>query len=149
MAALDDALNSVKTELQSEIEKIQANLESEVARLEELIAINDYSSTILAQIAAIEEAYKAADLIINSSIAELIEADSTLAESITALESAYKAADEAIWQAIEALQATDGQLRADIDSNAIIMWVCLGIAILGLCSGVVGIVLAIRAKKRS
>lgn len=140
-------LNSTIAELERQLNEAADKLASEVARLEELIAGKGDSEEIIAQLAALEEAYKAADALINSSIADLVAADEQLASSISALESVYKAADDAIWEAIEALRSDVAANTDNIGSLTIVAWVALAAAVIALAAAVVGIVLAAKKKK--
>ena len=87
-------------------------------------------------LAALDEAYKAADTLIRTDFAA---ADTKLSDSISALESAYTAADEAIWDAIEQLQSALDE-KAPAGHNNAITWTTFAIAILALAAGVAALV---------
>ena len=116
---LKELLTQAETNLEEKISQVQANLDSAVAELNTSIESN--KADIEEKLAAVDSAYKAADVLINSSIAELQTEDGRLAQSIAELDSAYKAADTELQQAIDTVQANldtaVAELNTSIESN--------------------------------
>ncbi len=130
---LKELLTQAETNLEEKISQVQANLDSAVAELNASIESN--KADIEEKLAAVDSAYKAADVLINSSIAELQTEDGRLAQSIAALETAYKAADEAIWAGINRVQENLNALIADNEKTSSIYM------IVNIVLGVVAVVL--------
>ena len=99
---LKTALEGAKTELKNAIDTVQSNLDSAVEELKGSLTAE--AETLNDKITALDTAYKAADIIINSDIAALKDTDENIKASITALDTAYKAADTALQRAIETVQ---------------------------------------------
>ena len=96
LSALEAAYKAADSALRESIDEIKNELESEVQRLEELIASNG------GEIDGLEVALN--NLETNSEIGALKDKDTELGESISELDSAYKAADAVLQQAIERLE---------------------------------------------
>ena len=116
---LKELLTQAETNLEEKISQVQANLDSAVAELNTSIESN--KADIEEKLAAVDSAYKAADILINSSIAELQTEDGRLAQSIAELDRAYKVADTELQQAIDTVQANldtaVAELNTSIESN--------------------------------
>lgn len=101
--ALDNAYKIADAQLQQAIETLEGELEQAVADLTGSIAAN--KTDIESKLTAVEEAYKAADTLINGEISALKNKDTALVNSIAALETAYKAADTALQESIESVES--------------------------------------------
>ena len=145
--ALQGALDAADAGLQASIDGVQADLDKAVADLNASIAAA--SADVADKLAAMEEAYQAADALIRTDFAA---ADSKLSESIGALDAAYKAADAAVWAAVEALQADVGDLNGQIEAlqgaDGAIVWGLSALTAASIVIGAVGLILAIRAGKK-
>ncbi len=84
ITALEATLNNTKTELKTVIDTVAANLAAAKSELETAITVGDRS--LDEKLTAVEQAYKAADAVINGKIAEFTSEDQGLKESLTALE---------------------------------------------------------------
>ena len=146
-ASLESAMKEADGSLQSAIDKVAQDLETAKNELNAAIEANE--KDIEEKLAALDEAYKAADELLRGEVTALGE---ELAGSLEALESAYKAADDAMLAAIEELRAdlseTESALSAQIEQNEIVLWVTFAIGILALGAAAAGIVLALRSRKR-
>ncbi len=104
---LTSAMNDVNDKLQDAIDKVQQNLNDAVADLQSSLRQN--RTEIEDELSAMSDAYKAADAIIHSDIADLQERDNTFAKNLAVLDYSYKAADHA-------LQVAIGQVQDNLDS---------------------------------
>lgn len=150
ISGLESKLDETQTTLQESINTVQNNLESEIERLEELINSGGADTSGLENaLAALDEAYKAADALIRTDFAA---ADDALAGEIAAdlagLEASLESADEAIWEAIEALQAAVDGNSSDIDGLTTALWIIGAVAVIALAGAAAGIVLALRKKNK-
>ena len=150
IGALDAAYKAADGVLQAAIDGVQADLDKAVADLNASIAAG--SADVADKLAAMEEAYRAADALMEGSIAQLTAESGELAESVAALDVAYKAADDAVWAAVEALQADVGDLNGQIEAlqgaDGAIVWVLSALTAASIVIGAVGLILAIRAGKK-
>ena len=105
----------------SEINRVQQNLDDAINALNEAIAKKADAAEVAEKVAKLDEAYKAADALINSDIADLEAADAAIRQSITDLEDEMKKADKALEDAIKAvdekLDAAKTELQNAIDAN--------------------------------
>ena len=123
--------------MQSAIGGVEAQLAAAVEELEAAIAAN--AADTAQKLAAVEEAYKAADALLDADIAALQGEAGQLEAALADLDAAYKAADEAIWQAIEQLQGTVG-------THTAVLWVLAVAVVLALGVGAAGLVLALKRR---
>ncbi len=109
---LQGAVSTAKDELNAAIENVKNELESTVNELNASIAGN--KEDIEAKLSAVEEAYKAADILLRSDI-------NGISERVTDLEIAYQTADAALNVAIEnvknELESAVNELNASISGN--------------------------------
>ncbi len=120
ISTLTNALNSVQTTLLGLINGLQTELNTAVSNLEQSIA--DNASDVETKLEDLEDAYMAADAVINSSITSLTAKDSELEGSISNLESALNNAQTSLESLInnvkEELENTIAGLEQSIETNA-------------------------------
>lgn len=163
--SLRNSCNAADSRLRQAINTVQSNLDKAVAEIKQLISTNsDDIDKINTAIEDLNNAYKAADILINNEITSLKVGSEKLSESITALDAAYKAADDALWAAIKQVQAKleeaqrkleekDNALDARIDVLAAenkklaTMFMIINIT-LGVIAVALGTVLVIRSVKK-
>ena len=109
---LQGAVSTAKDELNAAIENVKNELESAVNELN--ASITENKEDIEAKLSAVEEAYKAADILLRSDI-------NGISERVTDLEIAYQTADAALNVAIEnvknELESAVNELNASISGN--------------------------------
>ncbi len=145
--ALEKAMNDADSALQTAIETVQTDLDKAVENLQAAIDANE--TDIESKISALDSAYKAANVLINSDIAGLKAQDSALSQSIAALDYAYKAADEALWAGIRQVEEKHDALEQESEKTALtytIVNTVLGSIAAGL---IVTLVVKAVKKKRS
>lgn len=120
--ALRNSCNAADSRLRQAINTVQNNLDKAVAEIKQLISTNsDDIDKINTAIEELNNAYKAADALIDNEITSLKVGSEKLSESITALDAAYKAADDALWAAIKQVQAKleEAQRKLEEKDNAL------------------------------
>ena len=156
--AISKDLSSNVAGLEKELAEAQANLAGEIAHLEELIKTESDPSEILAQIAAVEEAYKAADALADGQIADLKsdltalekayqEADETADGQITDLKSDLTALEKAYQEADETADGQIADLKSDLGALSAVVWVLFAVIAVLLIGGAAGFVLFLRKKR--
>ena len=163
--ALRNSCNAADNKLRQAINNVQKNLDKAVAEIKELISTNSNDiDKIFAAIEDLNNAYKAADVLIDNEINSLKDTSEKLAESIAALDSAYKTADDALWAAIKQLQENldeaqkrleekDKNLDARIDAltaetkKITIIFTVVGI-VLGVAVIALGAILTVKSVKK-
>ena len=163
--ALRNSCNAADNKLRQAINNVQKNLDKAVAEIKELISTNSNDiDKIFAAIDDLNNAYKAADVLIDNEINSLKDTSEKLAESIAALDSAYKTADDALWAAIKQLQENldeaqkrleekDKNLDARIDAltaetkKITIIFTVVGI-VLGVAVIALGAILTVKSVKK-
>lgn len=110
ITALENTLVSADAVLTTAIQTVQSNLDTAVEDLEaEDIAINT-------AITNLDNAYKAADALLNSEIAALKAEDIEINNALTALDTAYKAADAALEVKINTVQTNLNNAVAELET---------------------------------
>ena len=163
--SLRNSCNAADSRLRQAINTVQSNLDKAVAEIKQLISTNsDDIDKINTAIEDLNNAYKAADALIDNEINALKDTSEKLAESIAALDSAYKTADDALWTAIKQLQENldeaqkrleekDKNLDARIDAltaetkKITIIFTVVGI-VLGIAVIALGVVLIVKSVKK-
>ena len=163
--ALRNSCNAADNKLRQAINNVQKNLDKAVAEIKELISTNSNDiDKILLAIEDLNNAYKAADVLIDNEINSLKDTSEKLAESIAALDSAYKTADDALWAAIKQLRENldeaqkrleekDKNLDARIDAltaetkKITIIFTVVGI-VLGVAVIALGAILTVKSVKK-
>ena len=109
---LKTAYAKADTELQTGIDRVQANLEDAETRLKNLISEKASSTDLTTAIEKLQGEYKAADELLKTNIGK----------DITALDKAYKEADESLQAGIDRVQANledaETRLKGLIDEKA-------------------------------
>ncbi len=116
IADLKLSLNAAVQTLETAVQKVQDNLDQAVADLEK--AIDGGDKDLQSKIDALDIAYQAADALINSSIADLENADIEIKESIADLEASLITAKTELETAIEKVQTNLDKAVEDLN-NAI------------------------------
>lgn len=99
-----ETLTNAIDDLNAAIDALKGNIESEVDRLEGLIEQGGADTEELEKtLAALDEAYKAADTLIRADFAA---ADTKLSDSIAALKTALESADDGLQSAIDAVESS-------------------------------------------
>ena len=163
--ALRNSCNAADNKLRQAINNVQKNLDKAVAEIKELISTNSNDiDKILLAIEDLNNAYKAADVLIDNEINSLKDTSEKLAESIAALDSAYKTTDDALWAAIKQLRENldeaqkrleekDKNLDARIDAltaetkKITIIFTVVGI-VLGVAVIALGAILTVKSVKK-
>ena len=102
VAALEKKIEEAKNALNAKVNEVQTNLDKAVSDLSK--TVGDNKSDIEGKLAAVKEAYEAADTVIDSSIAALQTKDGELEESIANLKTTSEKADSDLKAAIDKVQ---------------------------------------------
>ena len=116
---LETTLKEADDALDAAIKKVASDLETTKNDLTK--AINENEADIEDKVAKLDDAYKAADVLINADIANLKSEDTAIKESITNLETTLKEADDALDAAIKKvagdLETTEQELLEAIEAG--------------------------------
>ena len=116
---LEDAMKKADKALEDAIKAVQDNLDAAKTELQNAIDTNE--ADIEDKLAKLDEAYKAADVLINSEIVGLKAEDVAIRQNIADLEDEMNEADKALENAIKAVQdnldAAKTELQNAIDTN--------------------------------
>ncbi len=119
IADLKALLQQADSQLQTSINTVQTNLDSAVARLNTLMA--NGKTALSEQIVLVEQAYLAADVVINGNILALQNKDKETTDSIKTLGDSLKTADEKLQNAINVVKSeldkAVSQLQTAIDNG--------------------------------
>ena len=144
IAKLKTASEKADSDLKAAVDKVQTNLDKAVSDLTK--TIGDNKSDIEGKLAAVKEAYEAADAVINGNLEML---NVNLASEVSRLEKAYKEADDALAEAIKKVQAnldaakkqlenkdnelaTEIKILQDTTKNLMIVLIVIGVVLLSL-----------------
>ena len=126
VAALEKKIEEAKNALNAKVNEVQTNLDKAVSELTK--TVGDNKSDIEGKLAAVKEAYEAADAVINSNITALQTKDGELEESIANLKTTSERADSDLKAAIDKVQTnldkavndltkTIGENKTDIEGK--------------------------------
>lgn len=116
-AAIDNAVDGVRTNLTNLLEDVQSNLDAAVKNLNAAIDDKADTDTLEQCIADLTQKYETANVLLNTEITNLQAQDDAIGQRLDALEAAYKAADEAIIEGLQKLQAALDDLRQDMQNQ--------------------------------
>ncbi len=148
ISSLEQAMVETDEALETAIEAVQRGLNNAVDILQ--MAIDANEADIEDKVAALDEAQKAASVLLSSTIADLKATDSALSKRITALTSASRAADEALWTGLGELEKRHNELKAEQERSAsasLAINIVLGTVAIALIA--ILVVQAIMRKKKS
>ena len=116
---LEESIANLKTtsekadsDLKAAIDKVQTNLDKAVSDLTKTIGEN--KTDIEGKLAAVKEAYEAADAVINGNLKML---NVNLENEVSMLEKAYKEADNALAEAIKKVQANLDEAKRQLENK--------------------------------
>ena len=116
---LEESIANLKTtsekadaDLKAAIDKVQTNLDKAVNDLSK--TIGDNKTDIEGKLAAVKEAYEAADAVINGNLKML---NVNLENEVSMLEKAYKEADNALAEAIKKVQANLDEAKRQLENK--------------------------------
>ena len=112
IANLKTSSEKADSDLKTAIDKVQTNLDKAVNDLTK--TVGDNKSDIEGKLAAVKEAYEAADAVINGNLKML---NVNLENEISMLEKAYKEADNALAEAIKKVQANLDEAKRQLENK--------------------------------
>ena len=112
IANLKTASEKADSNLKAAVDKVQTNLDKAVSDLTK--TIGDNKSDIEGKLAAVKEAYEAADAVINGNLKML---NVNLASEVSRLEKSYKEADDALAEAIKKVQANLDAAKKQLENK--------------------------------
>ena len=115
VAALEKKIEEAKNALNAKVNEVQTNLDKAVNDLTK--TIGDNKSDIEGKLAAVKEAYEAADAVIDSNIAALQTKDGELEESIANLKTTSEKADSDLKTAIDKVQTNLDKAVSDLSKT--------------------------------
>ena len=112
IANLKTSSEKADSDLKAAIDKVQTNLDKAVNDLTK--TVGDNKSDIEGKLAAVKEAYEAADAVINGNLKVL---NVNLENEVSMLEKAYKEADNALAEAIKKVQANLDEAKRQLENK--------------------------------